>query len=296
MTYSEEIIVTGAGGTVGSAICDYLQNMGLNVMAIYRTEPIVKLPWRYLVIDLEENNSYQSFGSLSSIKALIHAAAVIPSFTNNDDDCFERNRRIDKNILKVLSAKPDINFIFISSTNLYGISNSVVSEQSELDITNKYADAKFISENEFLDKHHKTTILRINAPYSPLQKSNTVLKIFIDRVKRNLDIFYHGSGRRQQDFTHVKDIALAVWLCLTKPVNGIFNISTGEPIAMRDLGELIISSFPNTTSRLIASGEIDNQENYKAFYNCDKARVLLGWKPNYTLAKGVKEWIKAIDK
>jgi nucleoside-diphosphate-sugar epimerase len=87
--------------------------------------------------------------------------------------------------------------------------------------------------------------MRISAPYSPMQKARTVLKVFIENALLNNDLTYFGSGMRSQDFTHSSDIANAInnairrWMfneCSTE----IFNISSGNSISMKGLVHLVI--------------------------------------------------------
>ena len=136
--------------------------------------------------------------------------------------------------------------------------------------------------------------LRVNAPYDCNQKNNTVLKIFIENALVNENIFYHGSGKREQDFTNVSDIATAIELILnTGKISGVYNISGGSPITMNELATLIVKSVPGCTSQIKSSGNIDPQEGCKARISIKKALTELGWHPQITLEKGIVNWINS---
>ena len=178
---------------------------------------------------------------------------------------------------------------------MYGISNEVINEDTELKIDNLYSRAKVNSEELFFNmKNTEVIALRINAPYHYSQKTNTVLKIFINKVVNGEDISYHGTGKRQQDFTHVKDIAASVMCSLKTNNTGIYNIASGNPVSMKDLAELILSKVPCSGSKLSSSGIPDPQESHMALFDITKAKKELGWQPSISLSDGIDEWIKYV--
>ena len=181
---------------------------------------------------------------------------------------------------------------------MYGDISEITNEEADLKINNEYSKSKFETESklEKLEKI-KSFILRVNAPYSYKIITKTVLKIFIENAFQNKPIIYSGNGNREQDFTHVDDIAAAVLLCSSNVANsGVYNISSGTPISMKNLANLIKSVLPNCTSTITNSGKADNQENYRAKINISKAKIELNWSPKITLDQGIKEWIKFLSK
>ncbi len=113
----------------------------------------------------------------------------------------------------------------------------------------------------------------------------------MERAFTGQDIFYHGEGLRQQDFTHADDIADAVRLSFSdRAVNGVYNISGGRPVTMKELGTLAVKCFPGTASKVLPSGKPDEQEGYKALFSIEKAKQLLHWQPRVTLESGLTEW------
>lgn len=134
------------------------------------------------------------------------------------------------------------------------------------------------------------TVLRINAPYGPGQATRTVLRIFLERASKGLALLYHGSGSREQDFTHVDDVADAVVAAAFRQRTGTYNISGGEPIAMKQLAELVIRCVPMCGSTVAPSGQDDPQEGVPARYSTRRALAELGWRPSIALACGIRAW------
>ncbi|MEP6595168.1 MAG: NAD(P)-dependent oxidoreductase [Ginsengibacter sp.] len=289
------ILITGAGGLIGNSICHLLYKHDFLIMALYKSKPHQKLLWDYTYADIEKDQ-LQDILSYQNISAIIHCAAVIPNEQYSYEDCYKINTLIDKNI-SGYALKNDIKkIIFISTTKVYGISNKVINEDTELRIENLYSRAKANSEELFFNmKNTEITCLRINAPYHYSQKSNTVLKIFINKIVSGEDIVYHGTGKRQQDFTHVMDIAVAAMCSLKRNKPGIYNIASGNPVSMKNLGELILSKMPDSASKILSSGMPDTQEDHKAIFDITKAKKELGWQPSISLSDGIDEWIKYLN-
>ncbi|MEP6927685.1 MAG: NAD(P)-dependent oxidoreductase [Ginsengibacter sp.] len=286
------ILITGAGGLIGSAFCRFLYEHGFPILALYRSKPKEKLLWDYACINIEKDD-LQNLLSDQKFFAIVHCAAVIPNDQYSYENCYDINTVIDKKISGYAIANKIKKFIFISTTNIYGISEEVINEDTVLKINNSYSQAKINSEEQFFNmKKTEVIALRINAPYYYSQKTNTVLKIFINNIVKGEDISYNGTGARQQDFTHVMDIAAAVMCSLKTTKPGIYNIASGHPVSMKNLAELILSRVPDSKSKIFSSGLPDVQENHKALFDITKAKKELSWRPSISLSEGIDEWIK----
>ena len=45
------------------------------------------------------------------------------------------------------------------------------------------------------------------------------------------DIFSASTGEQVRDYLHVNDVASALWFIVEHQLNGIYNVSSGEPVA-----------------------------------------------------------------
>ena len=291
----KKVVVTGFSGLVGRAIINVLQNNREVIGVNYMGEE--KLTWFDNVsIDLSNKSIVEKI-DLMQVDTIIHCAALIPNEINSFEKCRLINSKIDENIYNTLLENEHIQLVFISTANLYRMGTSKITEASELSLTNDYMAGKVDSEMMYSSLKNKTVMLRINAPYHYSMTANTVLKIFIEKALSNQDIFFHGSGNRMQDFTHTTDIAHAVLNSISNSgANGIYNISSGVPISMKELAILVVDTVPECTSNVLASGQPDLQENYKALFDITKAEKELHWKPNISIKEGVEEWIEKCKK
>ncbi len=121
-----------------------------------------------------------------------------------------------------------------------------------------------------------------------------MLRIFIERALADEPLRYHGSGGRRQDFAHADDIALAMRAAIERRADGTFDIATGEPITMRELAKLVVSSIPGCTSPIVASGQPDPQECATALFGTERAAAVLDWRAQIPLAVGIADWVNRL--
>ena len=291
-----KVLITGANGLVGDAVCDLFYRSKIPFTAISRKNPAEKKVWKTIAADIENDNLEEVIDD-KNIETIVHCAAAIPGKDHSFEDCFKTNTRIDERIAEFAVGRKIREIIFISTTNLYGAINETITEDTEPAIENLYAQGKINSESLFSsNSDFQSSCLRINAPYGSSRKNVTVLSLFINQALQNEDIKYHGSGARRQDFTHTFDIARAVLKCFQKKRFGIYNIAGGQPIAMKDLAEMIVSLVPGSKSRIYPSGIDDPQENYRADFDLKKAETDLDWRAEISLKQGVSDWIELLRK
>jgi UDP-glucose 4-epimerase len=272
-----KILVTGAAGLIGNAVCELLYKQKQSFVGLYRDKPNADQSWEYLYADIAKNNIQHILES-HKISSVVHCAAAIPNKKNSFSECYQINSAIDKSIAEYIAAAAIPQLVYISTTNLYGISGEVITESSSINIENLYSQSKFESEQMFSGINTTSaSLLRINAPYHFTQTANTVLKIFINNIVSGKDIAYHGTGQRRQDFTHVSDIAAAVLSAIKEKRTGIYNIASGNPISMKSLAALILLKVPASKSKILPSGLPDAQENHKALFNMEARNTVRCW-------------------
>lgn len=110
---------------------------------------------------------------------------------------------------------------------------------------------------------------------------------FIDRIKRGLAPTLYG-GKQSNDFTYIKDVVAANYLALMATGdkwNQIYNIGTGEEITAEDAGNLICDATGYTGN--IEHKEMRTVDPERFVYDVSKAERMLGFKAEYTFAKGL---------
>ncbi len=290
----QRILITGAGGLIGSHALRILQDTGFRVIALDRKLDRARVASYELIEgDLLQATVVERL-NIDEFRLVVHCAAVLPDRDSGveAEQAARTNSLLDRRMIE-LCLRKGARLIFLSGTSVYGMSDcSALKEEARLSPAGPYVSAKVESEKRMLaELPGRSTILRVSAPYGAGQRSRTVLKTFIERALVDLDLMYHGTGRREQDFTAVSDVASAIACAVSnEDVSGIFNIASGSPISMRALAELVVHVIPGTKSRVVPSGQHDPQEGNRASFDISKAREMLGWYPMVRLEDGIREW------
>jgi UDP-glucose 4-epimerase len=138
--------------------------------------------------------------------------------------------------------------------------------------------------------------LRYFNVYGPRQRPDSMyaaaVPIFIRRMLDNKPITIYGDGGQTRDLS-----TCATWCRRTcSPPNipprpgKIFNVCTGVETRLLDLLDILYEIFPNAPKHVHAeprAGDI-----YRSIGTPKKIMETLGFKPNVTLAEGLKEAVE----
>lgn len=212
------------------------------------------------------------------------------------------------NLLEALRASGARTRVIFTSTGgvLYGDFNTPPNyETYPKDPESPYAIAKLSTEYylAYYSRVHdrEYAALRFGNVYGPRQDPHGeagVVAIFCGRIHDNRPLTVFGDGLQTRDYVYVGDVARAVWLASTKglPEKGRldargFNIGTGEGTSVLEIARLLKETARKEVPVEFAPHRPGEQQ--ESFVNADKARELLGWAPEVTLAEGIAktyEW------
>jgi len=297
----KNIIITGAGGLIGTHLLDLLKNKRqYTVIGTYQDTfpPVTGRNITYIKTDLAKKQGWKKI-PLVCVDAIIHCAALIPSsfFGQEDKAAGRANSLIDGQAIEY-AMKKKCRLIYFSSSGVYGMGGHAgCDENSGLHpsggyLRNKVAFEKVIRGMNGEFKYH---IFRISAPYGPFQKRDSVVSVFVRNALGNKPILYYGTGARTQDFIYAKDVACACICSLDNDSYGIYNIASGNPVSMKDLA-VMVKRLSGSKSVVALAGIADPQESFRAFLDISKAERLLRWKPAYSLERGLKEFIRHLKR
>ncbi len=135
---------------------------------------------------------------------------------------------------------------------------------------------------------------RIFYPYGPQEDERRVIPALI-RALHQGQSFAATKGDQARDYIYVEDVAEAFCTLLEKEAHGVFNISSGVAVTVRQVLETIGDLMGR--SGLISFGS-QPYRNWEPPFICGDNHNLrdLGWSPNHSLGKGLAqtiEWWKA---
>jgi len=279
------VIVTGATGLVGRAVAERLHQNGAALVAVGRSSAETAA-YEFVDIDLER----RSLDELADRRpeAIVHCAAHVPGPPDRPDDQMsaDATRQIDAGVFAA-SLRLGCRVVYVSSCILYDPLDPVAkTETSDVRAGTPYAAAKLAGEMEAatLDR---SLIMRIPSPVGARMRPTTVLPMFVARASRGETLEIWGSGTREQDFIHVRDLAAFVVLALATDVRGTFNVASGGPVTMRVLADSVVRVVGNGSVR--QGNQADPLDGATARYDIARARSELGWEPRVNLDEMIRE-------
>lgn len=302
------ILVIGGAGYIGSALLPKLLDKGYRVrlldLLIYGTEPIEDL-LKYPNLEIMEADFRQIdkvVEAMRDIDAVIHLGAIVgdPACALDEELTIEVNLMATRMIAEVAKGSSVSRFIFASTCSVYGANDILLDERAALNPVSIYARSKIASERVLMSMasdDFAPTILRFGTIYglSGRTRFDLVVNLLTAKALVDGEITIFG-GDQWRPFVHVDDAALAVLNVLEAPMphvgKEIFNVGSEEQnYTVQQVGEMIGRFVPQ--AKLISKGADADKRNYKV--NFAKIQRLLGFKPLWTLERGIQQVIDAMQ-
>jgi nucleoside-diphosphate-sugar epimerase len=293
------ILITGSLGFIGSALKLFLEEKGVEIVSYdIRENPLE---------DVKDITALKP--KIKGVDGVVHLAAVsrVKLAHENPLECINTNIGGIINVLEstrgLLSEKEHPWVIFGSSREVYGESSNLpVVETSPRKAINVYGVSKLsgeelckaYSENYGL----KTRVLRFSNVYTGVNDHlDRVIPKFILRAFNNEDLVINGLGEEIFDFTYISDTLQGIWGCIQEIERNShlfddFNLSTGVPVSLKDLAELIIKKIESESKIVYRTAR--SYDVNKFYADPEKARKKLGFSSQIALDDGLNLAIKEL--
>lgn len=292
------IIVTGAGGFIGTAVLQAFAARGDNTISVFNSPPKANpAGGSCIVLDLRKHSSWQVLERYRPTDVLHLASRVPSSFSGEASERAAEDNRLMDDLAINFCQQTGAHLIYASGTSLYGCGRLRLCRESDpLSPVGPYLGEKVVTEElmKAALAPNKHCSLRISAPYGIGQQARNVIRIFIERALANAPLLFHGTGERTQDFTYIDDIADAFVRAVSCNASGAFNIASGQPVSMKGLAHLITEIIPSCSSIVTPSGVEDPQEEFRASYDLTLAYEQLSWTPRTSLREGLARLINSL--
>lgn len=238
----KKILITGATGGLGYDVYNYLRSKKkYELYATGRNKKQHQVFENFKSIDLSEKNVTELYNIFGDLDVIIHCSALA---TDNGlwDEYQKHNIDVTSKIVLLAKKMKNCRIIYISSPSIYfnGFSQLDVEEDIEIkqDKISDYALSKFYAEQS-VKMHDNFHILRPRAIFG---ENDTVLLPRIKKILKN-KMFLCKKGNVLQDFTYVKNVSHAIYLCVeSEQKNVIMNITNQEPMFLSDVLNIIADS------------------------------------------------------
>ncbi|MBI5453232.1 MAG: GDP-mannose 4,6-dehydratase [Deltaproteobacteria bacterium] len=308
-----KIIVTGGAGFIGSHVVGELLKKGEEVvviddfndfydprlkrdnMALYENEPRLRL----CEMDIRDRAGIEALFREESPDAVCHLAAragVRPSI--KDPFLYEEVNCLGTlNLLDAARAVKAKNFVFASSSSVYGI-NSKVPFSEEDPITcpiSPYASTKRAGELMSYTYSHlyglNVTCLRFFTVYGERGRPDMAVAKFTKAVHEGREIEVYGDGTARRDFTYVGDILDGVSRSIYAPSRyEIVNLGGANMIDVNGLISLIEKSLGKKA--VVKYSDTAPGDVPVTYADVTKARRLLGFAPKVRIDEGVARYVR----
>ena len=298
---NNRILILGGTGFIGSHIVKKALFLGFNVTVICKNERSLSQAIKnvdYLLVDISQEDKVTQLLQNKSFHYIINLSGYVNhvDIFSGGDNVFDVHFSGIKNLIYALNLNNLKNFIQIGSSDEYGNNSAPQFEGQRESPFSPYSFAK-VASTHFLQTLFKlenfpAVILRPFLVYGPGQDE----KRFIPQIIKgclNDKKFPTSKGEQLRDFCFIDDFVSAVFLALeNKNVQGeVINISSGKPISIRKVTELIVNMIGSGRPQF---GHFDYRqgESMSLYAEIEKANDLLDWKPIVKIEKGIAETIK----
>lgn len=320
-----KVLVTGAAGFIGSHITERLLKDGASVIGVDNfitgsRENISKIKRSLNSRQKENFNFFETdithFGNIKSLidnKAswktgklthICHQAALgsVPRSIQTPHTTMKHNVQGFINILEIAKIFQVQQLTYASSSSVYGDNQSEVKQELYTGAPlSPYALSKSIDEQlaEMWAKTFDMNIigLRYFNVFGPRQRADgpyaAVIPKWIEAIREDEPLEIFGDGEQGRDFTYVKNVVEANVLALACDYfNGhnVYNIACGKRTTLNDLAEmlqLVLHKKATVVKSPDRPGDIKN-----SLADITKARLDLGYKPQYTMQEGLQDWLQ----
>ncbi len=315
---NQNILVTGAAGFIGSHVAEALLLRGEHVVGIdelndyypvrfkrHNLRALLKYPnFEFMQADIRQADGMKSLFEQHRFAAVAHLAAragVRPSI-EQPSLYVETNILGTLNLLEAAKLYPPQNFVFTSSSSVYGDSRSAPYREQETSSdqpVSPYAATK--KGGELLcHSYHVLHQLNINVVrpftvYGPRGRPDMAPWLFLQAALEQRPIRRFGDGRSQRDYTYIDDFVAGFIAALDRPLGfEIFNLGNSHAVDLNTL----IDTISRVSGRRLTVHPWDSQAGDVRHTLADitKAQRLLGYQPQTTLADGLQffhEWYLA---
>lgn len=307
----KKILVTGAGGFIGSHLTELLVEKGFDVKAFVRYNS--KNNWGWLETSEIKNKieiitgdirDYDSvYSATKDCKVVFHLAALIgiPYSYVSPQAYIKTNIEGTYNILQVSKELELENVLVTSTSETYGTAQYVPIDEKHPMVGQSPYSASKIGADHLAVSYYKSfelpvKIVRPFNTYGPRQSARAIIPTIITQILNGKREIKLGNLTPTRDLTFVKDTANG-FLEIYKSNNlfGEFtNIGMNEEISVGNLVKLI-AKLLNVDIKIIsdtARVRPDKSEVERLMCNNSKISTKTNWKPSYDLRKGLLETIE----
>jgi len=306
----KKLLITGAGGFIGSHLAERCVEQGFDVTAFVHYNSRNSWGWldespyqkdlQILAGDVRDFDSV--FSAMKGKDTVFHLAALIgiPYSYESPIAYIETNVKGTYNILQCAKQLGLDNVLITSTSETYGTAQYVpIDEKHPLEGQSPYSASKIgadhLSLSYFRSFGLPVKVVRPFNVYGPRQSARAIIPTIVTQILNSQDIIKLGNTSPTRDLTFVKD-TVSGFLEIAKSdrlFGEVTNIGMNEEVSIADLAGLIVEIMETSPSIETEDLRIRPENSEVLQLRCDSTKIkrLTQWEPEYSLKKGLLETI-----
>ena len=313
---SLRVLLTGAGGFIGSHIAQQLVQAGAQVRAfvhynsrndrglLEHLSDDVQDALDIVLGDLTDATTVRR--AVAGCQLVLHLGALIaiPYSYQAPRHFIDTNVIGTLNVLQACVEEGVLKVVHTSTSETYGSARyTPMDEEHPLQGQSPYAASKIaadkLAESFYCSFNLPVATIRPFNTFGPRQSARAVIPTIISQALAG-DTIYLGALAPVRDFTFVEDTAAAFMQVAASPdtVGQVVNIGTGHGVTIGEVAHMVLSMCGGQKHIVTASERLrpSKSEVLELLCNNAKAKTLLGWEPRYTLWQGLEKTLEHIQR
>lgn len=311
----KNVLITGAGGFIGSHLVEALYVAGANVTALVHYNALGSIGnLRFLDMDIRNNikieagditDSFQMNHLSKGKEVIFHLAALIgiPYSYQAPSAYVNANINGTINLLEATKNNGVSKLLITSTSETYGTAiYEPIDELHPMQGQSPYSATKIgadkMGESYFRSFNLPVCTVRPFNTYGPRQSRRAVIPTIITQALYSKEI-HLGSLSPVRDMLFVRDTCLGFMACGAedKTSGETINLGTGTGFTIGEIANQIQEILGTKKPIIVEEARLrpEKSEVFKLICNAGKAKALLGWESTISLSKGLAEVAKWIQ-
>ncbi len=306
-----KVLVTGADGFIGSHLVELLHATGYDVVALSQYNSFNHWGWLEQsackndieIISGDIRDPFFCRSITKDVDYIFHLAALIaiPYSYIAPQSYVETNITGTLNICQAALENGVKKVVHTSTSEVYGTAQYVpIDEKHPLQPQSPYSASKIGADAMAMSFHNSFKLpLAIARPfntYGPRQSARAVIPTIISQIAAGKPQIQLGDLAPTRDFNYVLDTCLGLLQIMESPesIGKTINIGSNQEISIGDLFNKIKNLMGSDVELVTDTSRIRPKKSEVFRLWCDNKKIndLIGFKPRYTLEKGLQETIK----
>ena len=308
---NKTVLVTGAGGFIGSQLVEALLSEGARVRAFVhynsRADPGLlrllpaELSERLEVISGDLRDMQTIYAAVRDCELVYHLGALIsiPYSYRHPAEVAAVNFMGTLNLLMACRELGTARLVHTSTSEVYGSARRVpIDEEHPLQGQSPYSASKIgadkLAESFYCSYNLPVVTVRPFNTFGPRQSARAVIPTIITQALSGKTI-HLGNLATTRDFTYVQDTVRGFLLAgsVAGVEGGVFNLGTGSEIRIGDLAGRVALKVGHQVEIVVEPQRLrpEKSEVLRLISDNGLARDKLGWEPQVSLDEGLDKTI-----